>query len=145
MIYLFNPYDEASLIYLFGNLKENKKAGLLSLLRGLGIILGAIYFFYNYYYLKKRKKFNDLKDVENEVNESNHRGALNNLFLGLIAIAMAYQLFYMYKPTNAQQTLALLLDHLRDKKIIDEEYYISKIKMLKPDNITESLQKANLI
>ena len=144
MLSYLNPYDEASLIYIFSNLNENKKAGLLSLLRGLSIILGGIYFFYNYYYLNKKKKFNDLKDVENHVNKSSHRKALNNLFQGLIAIAMAYQLFYMYKPTNAQKTLALLLDHLRDKKIIDEEYYITKIKMLKPDNITKSLQKIKL-
>ena len=145
MLYILNPYEEVSLIYIFSNLNENKKAGLLSLLRGLSIILGAIYFFYNYYYLNKKKKFNDLKDVENHVNKSSHRRELNNLFQGLIAIAMAYQLYYMYKPTNAQQTLALLIEHLREKKVIDEEYYISKIKMLKPDNISKTLIDKKLI
>ena len=145
MLSYLNPYSEESFINEFVNLHENKKAGLLSLLRGISLILGAIYFFYNYYYLDKKKKFKDLKDVEKHINESDHIISLNSLFDGLIAFGMAYQLFFMYTPTNAQQTLALLIEHLREKKVIDEEYYITKIKMLKPDNISKTLVDKKLI
>ena len=117
-----------------GKFTTNQLDGITTLIQALVFIVPAIFYFYNYYRIKKRVKFNDLNDIEKYINNAEFFKTMSFLFQGLVYIYLAIRLYYFFKPSNSQITIGILIKYLQKKKIISDEFY-KIIKRLKPEGM----------
>ena len=113
----------------------NELDGLVTIFQSLVFILPAIFYFFNYYKIKKRTKINDLNDVEKYINNSEFFKSVSFLFQGLVYLYIGIRLYYFFKPSNSQVTIGILIKYLQKKKIISDEFY-KILKRLKPEGMS---------
>ena len=73
-------------LFVPSKFSTNQIDGIITLIQAIAFILPAILYFYNYYRIKKRTKFNNINDIEKYINNSEFLKSLSFLFQGLIYI-----------------------------------------------------------
>lgn len=126
------------LINLFDILNNNVLGGieyriLNNILKSLIFLVPGIISVYKLFYEKESYSLEEYKKIQikKEKNES-----LIKIIQGILFIFLAIRLYYFYKPTNAEKSMAILIKYLREKNILDSNIY-NKLKTLKPHNINK--------
>lgn len=114
--------------------KENHIEGLTRIFKALLLIIPGIYFLYKFFYKNERVKFFNINDIEKKENEKNKSNNILNVINGLILLFLGIRIWFFYKPDNSQLSLAILIKYLKNKKIINNEFY-DILKNFKPENI----------
>ncbi len=126
--YKMNFIDGISSLINFQKLKEQQRQAIMHLIIFIFLILSGIFFY---------KKISDWKDLKNtdSINEylkkQKSTSFYDKLLKYLIHLFLAVQLWFLYKPSDTDKTVSMLIDILKSKTIINEELY-SKIRELKP-------------
>ena len=126
--YKMNLIDGISSLINFQKLKEQQRQAIMHLVTFIFLILSGIFFY------KKTSDWKDLKNTES-INEylkkQKSTSFFDKLLKYLIHLFLAVQLWFLYKPSDTDKTVSILIDILKSKTIINEELY-SKIRELKP-------------
>ncbi len=126
--YKMNLIDGISSLINFQKLKEQQRQAIMHLVIFIFLILSGIFFY------KKTSDWKDLKNTES-INEylkkQKSTSFFDKLLKYLIHLFLAVQLWFLYKPSDTDKTVSILIDILKSKTIINEELY-SKIRELKP-------------
>lgn len=106
---------------------------LNNILKALVFLVPGIISVYKLFYEKESYSLEEYKklQIKKEKNES-----LIKIIQGILFIFLAIRLYYFYKPTNAEKSMAILIRYLREKNILDSNIY-NKLKTLKPYNINK--------
>ena len=126
--YKMNFIDGISSLINFQKLKEQQRQAIMHLIIFIFLILSGIFFY---------KKISDWKDLKNtdSINEylkkQKSTSFTDKIFKYLTHLFLAVQLWFLYKPSDTDKTVSMLIDILKSKTIINEELY-SKIRELKP-------------
>lgn len=106
---------------------------LNNILKSLVFLVPGIISVYKLFYEKESYSLEEYKklQIKKEKNES-----LIKIIQGILFIFLAIRLYYFYKPTNVEKSMAILIKHLREKGILDSNIY-NKLKTLKPYNINK--------
>ena len=106
---------------------------LNNILKALVFLVPGIISVYKLFYEKESYSLEEYKklQIKKEKNES-----LIKIIQGILFIFLAIRLYYFYKPTNAEKSMAILIKYLREKNILDSNIY-NKLKTLKPYNINK--------
>lgn len=106
---------------------------LNNILKALVFLVPGIISVYKLFYEKESYSLEEYKklQIKKEKNES-----LIKIIQGILFIFLAIRLYYFYKPTNVEKSMAILIKHLREKGILDSNIY-NKLKTLKPYNINK--------
>jgi len=75
---------------------------------------------------------------QKKIIEEKKSGQYINIIQGILFIIIAIRLFYFYKPTNTELSMAILIKYLFKKNIITPELY-ELLKQFKPHNIKSYL------
>ena len=123
-----NLIDGISSLINFQKLKEQQRQAIMHLVTFIFLILSGMFFY------KKTLDCKDLKNTES-INEylkkQKSTSFYDKLLKYLIHLFLAVQLWFLYKPSDTDKTVSILIDILKSKTIINEELY-SKIRELKP-------------
>tara|TARA_E500000178_G_C16980859_1_gene735724 strand:+ start:1217 stop:1654 length:438 start_codon:yes stop_codon:yes gene_type:complete len=126
--YKMNFIDGISSLINFQKLKEQQRQAIMHLIIFIFLILSGIFFY------KKKLDWKDLKNTDS-INEylkkQKSTSFYDKLLKYLIHLFLAVQLWFLYKPSDTDKTVSMLIDILKSKTIINEELY-SKIRELKP-------------
>ena len=106
---------------------------LNNILKSLVFLVPGIISVYKLFYEKESYSLEEYKklQIKKEKNES-----LIKIIQGILFIFLAIRLYYFYKPTNVEKSMAILIRYLREKNILDSNVY-DKLKTLKPYNINK--------
>ena len=106
---------------------------LNNILKALVFLVPGIISVYKLFYEKESYSLEEYKklQIKKEKNES-----LIKIIQGILFIFLAIRLYYFYKPTNVEKSMAILIRYLREKNILDSNIY-NKLKTLKPYNINK--------
>jgi hypothetical protein len=132
--FVFNLKDNYTNLIDLRGISENKIEGIIQFGKSLLFILPALFFFFKYTILKKRIKVENIEEVQEHLNNKQKKYYKSQIIQGIIFVFLGIRLYYYFKPNNTQISLALLIKYLKEKNVLDENFY-SIIKNFKPENI----------
>jgi hypothetical protein len=133
--FVFSLKDNYTNLIDLRGISENKFDGIIQFCKSLLFIFPALFFFFKYTILKKRIKVENIEDVQEHLNNKQKNYYRSQIIQGIIFILLGIRLYYYFKPNNTQISLALLIKYLKEKNLLDENFY-SIIKNFKPENIS---------
>ena len=116
-------FDGISSLINFHKLKEQQRQAIIHFITFIFLILTGIFFY---------KKTSDRKDLKNtsSINEylkkQKNTDFNDKIFKYFTHLFLAVQLWFLYKPSDTDKTISILIDLLKGKNFINEEIY-SKI------------------
>lgn len=129
--YKMDFFDGISSLINFHKLKEQQRQAIIHFVTFIFLILTGIFFY------KKTSDWKDLKNTSsiNEYLKKQKNTDFNDkIFKYFTHLFLAVQLWFLYKPSDTDKTISILIDLLKGKNFINEEIY-SKIRELKPYKI----------
>mgnify|MGYP006422739597 CR=1 FL=1 len=115
---------------------EKSLKALTHVFNALIYLLPLILFLY-YRYFKKNDGFEIITSIEN-IQQLEKKRYYNNILKGVglavVSIIFAVRIYWFYTPSNSEISLAIIINYLRNNKVLDEKIY-EVIKQYKPDNI----------
>ena len=126
--YKMDFFDGISSLINFHKLKEQQRQAIIHFVTFIFLILTGIFFY------KKTSDWKDLKNTSsiNEYLKKQKNTDFNDkIFKYFTHLFLAVQLWFLYKPSDTDKTISILIDLLKGKNFINEEIY-SKIRELKP-------------
>jgi hypothetical protein len=116
-----------------GGLTEIHFKVLSNLAKALIFIIPSLWIIYTIYNdtFDKSTTFDEYQD---KVIETKKTSNFIKIAQGLLFILLAFRLYFLYKPTNSEISLAILIKYLKKKNILDKEIY-GFLKNFKPHRI----------
>lgn len=109
-----------------------KKRAFFLVAQGIATILIGIVMSVQVYLAKKRTLTNE--ELSKRITKSIFYTRLNMIVSGGLLIFNAYSLIFMYKPSNTETSLAVLIKYLRKNGVISENIYTA-LKKFKPHRV----------
>lgn len=107
------------------------------------VYLSPLILFLYYRYFKKNDGFEvitSIEDVQKLEKKRYYYNILKGVGLAVVSILFAIRIYWFYAPNNSEISLAILINYLRNNKVLDEKIY-QVIKQYKPDNIGDFVSK----
>jgi len=121
---------------------ENTQMAFLYIIKSLFVIIPVMYWIYNGGSLlnpkedKSTKPFKNMKEsFKNFVNNKRKKMILS-IGTGLFLILISLRYLFLYRPTNCEISVGILVEYLRNRNILDYKTY-DIIQSYKPPNIDE--------
>lgn len=107
------------------------------------VYLSPLILFLYYRYFKKNDGFEvitSVEDVQKLEKKRYYYNILKGVGLAVVSILFAIRIYWFYAPNNSEISLAILINYLRNNKVLDEKIY-QVIRQYKPDNIGDFVSK----
>ena len=117
--------------HIFKNIENVKRRGLIFLIQGIFTLIAGIILS-----IQTILKKNDMttKELSEKMWNISLFSKINMIGNGLILLYNATQLVFMYKPSNVEISMSLLIKYLRTADIIPQKVY-ETLKSFKPYRI----------
>lgn len=109
-----------------------KKRAFFLVAQGIATIVIGIIMSTQVYLAKKKVMSNE--ELSNKLGKSVFYSKLNMIVSGSLLIYNAISLYFLYKPSNTETSLAVLIKYLRKEGIIKEKIYTA-LKKFKPHRV----------
>ena len=114
---------------------ERQIRGLIFYLRSMILIIPSLFFLHKHFIKKKKVEFTDFKQISDYTNKNSLRKGIFKILQGIFFIFLASFFFFFYRPNNNELTIFLLIEYLKRKKILTDDFN-KIIEILKPDKIS---------
>lgn len=101
------------------------------------VYLSPLLIFLYYYYYKKSdgsEVINNIEDIQKLEKKRYYYNILKGVGLAIVYILFAIRVYWFYAPNNSEITLAILINYLKNNKVLDEKI-MKVLSLYKPDNI----------
>ena len=126
--YKMDVIDSFSSLINLQQLKAQQIQAIMHFITFIFLILTGVFFY------KKTSDWKDLKNTDSinkYLKKQKSTSFTDKIFKYLIHLFLAVQLWFLYKPSDTDKTVSILIDILKNKGIINNDLY-SKIRDLKP-------------
>ena len=107
------------------------------------VYLSPLFIFLYYYYYENKdgsEVINSIDDIKKLEKKRYYYNIIKGIIQAFIYILFAIRIYWFYSPNNSQISLAILINYLKNNKILDDKIY-QILKQYKPDNIGDFVIK----
>ena len=116
-----------------GFLTEVKFNVLTNFMKALIFAIPAIWLLYKIY-TNKYEKSSDFQEYQEKIISQKKFSNYMKLAQALMFVVLGVRLYYMYRPTNSELSLAILIKYLHKKNVLGDDIY-QFLKNFKPHRI----------